>query len=32
MNIPTKIKTICGNIAKNMAGITPNSASNHNTP
>lgn len=32
MNIPIKIKTICGNIANTMAGMMPNSASNHKTP
>ena len=30
--MPTKINTICGNIEKNIAGMTPNSASNHKTP
>lgn len=32
MNIPIKISTICGNIAKKIAGITPNSAKSHKTP
>ncbi len=32
MNIPIRIRTICGNIANIIAGITPNSASNHKTP
>ena len=32
MNIPIKIKTICGNIAKNIVGMIFNSAKSHKTP